>query len=160
MEDAISPAQPRDVCDITDLGDIFRTTNSNDIHDFRDSLRGQYRHLGLVSGVIGCVVLLGCRGSLGTFLGVDDGLEPSGCLEAGVIGVLLVKVAVRLGAQLHGEILEDAGEDGIDRVLFGGVTVPDGDEVGVEADGQADAAELVFYNGICLSVPQGCGDAE
>jgi hypothetical protein len=37
------------------------------------------------------------------------------------------------------------GEDGVDGFLLGGVAVPDGDEVGVEADGEADAAELVAW---------------
>lgn len=62
-----------------------------------------------------------------------------------MVRVLLVEVVVRLGLQLRGKILEDAGYQGVDGVLLGRVAVPDGDEVGVEADGEANAADLVSY---------------
>lgn len=65
-----------------------------------------------------------------------------------MVGVLLVEVVLGLGAQLWRQLVEDAGEDAVDRVLLGGVAVPDGDEVGVEADGEADAAELVAWLGV------------
>lgn len=76
-------------------------------------------------------------------LGIQHGLQLGRGLEARVVRVLLVKVVVRLGLQLGGQVLEDAGDEGVDGVLLGRVAVPDGDEVGVEADGEADAADLV-----------------
>lgn len=78
-------------------------------------------------------------------LRVEDGLELGRGLEAGVVRVLLVEVVVWLGLQLRGKILEDAGYQGVDGVLLERVAVPDGDEVGVEADGEANAADLVSY---------------
>jgi hypothetical protein len=78
-------------------------------------------------------------------LSVQHGLQLGRGLEAGVVRVLLVKVVVGLGLQLGGQVLEDAGDEGVDGVLLGRVAVPDGDEVGVEADGEADAADLVGY---------------
>lgn len=80
-----------------------------------------------------------------TLLSVQHGLQLGRGLEAGVVRVLLVKVVVGLGLQLGGQVLEDAGDEGVDGVLLGRVAVPDGDEVGVEADGEADAADLVGY---------------
>lgn len=62
-----------------------------------------------------------------------------------MVRVLLVKVVFGLGAHLRGELLEDGLEHVVDGVLLGGVAVPDGDEVGVEANGEAYAAELVVY---------------
>jgi hypothetical protein len=52
---------------------------------------------------------------------------------------------------LCGESFQNACEDVVDRVLLGGVAVPDGDEVGVEADGKTNAAELVLCKkkGVC-----------
>lgn len=79
--------------------------------------------------------------------GVEDGLELRGRVEAEVVGVPLVEVCVGLGAQLRGKLLHDTGEDALDRVLLGGVAVPDGDEVRVETDRETDAAELIICSG-------------
>lgn len=68
-------------------------------------------------------------------LSVENSLELRRGLEASVVRVLLVKVVVGLGLQLGGQVLEDAGYQGVDGVLLGRVSVPDGDEVGVEANG-------------------------
>lgn len=57
--------------------------------------------------------------------------------------VTLVEVVIGLGAQLGGELLEYAFEDSIDGFLLGAVAVPDGDEVGIEANGQTNATNLV-----------------
>lgn len=76
-------------------------------------------------------------------LSVENSLQLRRGLEARVVRVLLVKVVVGLGLQLGGQVLEDAGYQGVDGVLLGRVSVPDGDEVGVEADGETNAADLV-----------------
>lgn len=90
------------------------------------------------------VLLRGRSGLLGPLLlGVEDGLELGRGVEARVVGVLLVEVVVGLGRELRGQIIEDGLQDAVDGLLPGGVAVPDGDEVGVEADRQADAADLV-----------------
>ncbi len=60
-----------------------------------------------------------------------------------MVGVLLVELVVGLGPQLGGQILQHALEDGVDRLLPGRLAVPDGDEVRVESDREADAADLV-----------------
>lgn len=86
---------------------------------------------------------LGSSNGSVALLRVEDGLELGRGLEAGVVRVLLIKVVVRLGLQLGGKLLEDAGYHGVDGVLLGRVAVPDGDEVRVEADGEANAANLV-----------------
>jgi hypothetical protein len=65
--------------------------------------------------------------------------------------VLLVEVVVGLGAQLGREVVENALEDAVDRLLLVGLAVPDGDEVGVEADREADAADLVAC-GLLVSI--------
>ena len=81
---------------------------------------------------------------LSPLLRVQNGLQLGRGLEAGVVRVLLVEVVLLLGAQLLGEVGEDALDEAVDGALLGRVAVPDGDEVRVEADGQADAAELVI----------------
>lgn len=86
----------------------------------------------------------GSNGSI-ALLRIQHGLQLGRGLEARVVRVLLVKVVVGLGLQLGGQVLEDAGDEGVDGVLLGRVAVPDGDEVGVEADGEANAADLVGY---------------
>jgi hypothetical protein len=68
-----------------------------------------------------------------------------------VVGVLLVEVVVRLGAQLGGELFQDASQDCVNGVLLGRVAVPNGDQMGVEADRQSNTAELVA----CLLVRLG-----
>lgn len=78
-------------------------------------------------------------------LRIQNGLQLGRGLEARVVRVLFVKVVVGLGLQLGGQVLEDAGDEGVDGVLLGRVAVPDGDEVGVEADREADATDLVGY---------------
>lgn len=55
----------------------------------------------------------------------------------------LVEIVVGLRPYLRRQLLKYAGQHSIDRVLLGGVAVPNGDEVCVEADGEADAAELI-----------------
>lgn len=55
----------------------------------------------------------------------------------------LVVVVIGLGGQLWRELLEDRLEDAVDGALLGGVAVPNGDEVRVEADGEAYAAYLI-----------------
>ena len=85
-------------------------------------------------------------------LRIEHGLQLGRGLEPGVIGVLLVEVVVGLGTELGGQLLEDAGEDAVDGLLLGGVAVPDGDVVGVEADGETDAAELVAWKGEGIAV--------
>lgn len=61
-----------------------------------------------------------------------------------MVRVSLVVVGVGLGVHFGGESFQDACEDVVDRILLGGVAVPDGDEVGVEADRKTNAAELVL----------------
>ena len=53
----------------------------------------------------------------------------------------LVEVVVGLGADLGRQVFEHALEDAVDRLLLGALAVPDGDEVRVEADREADAAD-------------------
>lgn len=60
-----------------------------------------------------------------------------------MIAVPLVEIVVRLRLYLRRQLLKYAGQHSIDRVLLGGVAVPNGDEVCVEADREADAAELI-----------------
>ena len=60
--------------------------------------------------------------------------------------MLLVEVVLLLGAQLRGKLLQDAGYNAVNRAFLGRVTVPNGDEVRVEADRKADPGELVVYN--------------
>ena len=67
-----------------------------------------------------------------------------------MITVPLVKVVVGLGTYLERQLFQYAGEHGVDRVCLGGVAVPDGDEVGVEANGEADATELVVLNSLLV----------
>ena len=57
-----------------------------------------------------------------------------------------------MGAQLGGKLLHDTGEDALDRVLLGGVAVPDGDEVRVETDRETNAAELITCSGFRLAL--------
>lgn len=60
----------------------------------------------------------------------------------------LVKVIVGLGPYLERQLLQYAGEHGVNRVGLGGVAVPDGDEVGVEANREANATELVVLKNV------------
>ncbi len=82
------------------------------------------------------------RGRHGRVVGRAEGLLRRR-LEALVVGMLLVKVVFGARLQLGGELLEDAVKEAVDGLLLAGVAVPDGDEVKLEADREADAAELV-----------------
>lgn len=82
-------------------------------------------------------------------LRVQNSLEFRRCLEAGVVGVFLVEVVVGLGLQLVGQVFKHALEHVVDRFLLGRLAVPDGDEMAVETDREAYAADLVtciFYS--------------
>lgn len=80
-------------------------------------------------------------------LGVDLAPQLGRHLEALVVRVLLVKVVFGARLQVGRELAGDALKDGVDGFLLGGVAVPDGDEVVLEADGEAHAAELVVCKG-------------
>lgn len=109
-------------------------------------------------------------GSSGSFplgvplLGIKDGLELRWSLETCMVGMFLVEVVVRLRAKLRGELFKDAGEDAVDGFLLRGVAVPNGDVVGIEADTESDAAELVICRAgqktllVSLGKPRGEGD--
>ena len=66
-----------------------------------------------------------------------------GRFEPCMVGVLLIKVVVGLRPQLLWKLLQHRREQGIDRLLFRGVTMPDRDQMGVESYRQADTAKLV-----------------
>lgn len=92
----------------------------------------KFRHLFRYIGVLG-------------FLGFSDNLA-----EASMLGVFLVIERTLLGLQLGAELVEHDCEDTVDGFLVGSVAVPDGDEVGVEADGKGDAAKVVLCKSILL----------
>lgn len=93
---------------------------------------------------LGSLIRLGGRRhGLALLLRVQHGLQLWRGLEAGMVRVLLVKVVFGLGPQLRGEFFEDGLQEAIDGFLLGALTVPDGDEVRVEADRETYAAELV-----------------
>lgn len=71
----------------------------------------------------------------------------SGGFETSVVGVLLVEVVIRLWLQLGGQFLQHGGEDGVDGFLVRAGSVPDRYQVGVEADGETDACELIAWWG-------------
>ena len=102
-------------------------------HNFHKSLRRLDRHLWLLSrgftsrGGRSLLLLL-------TSSGIEHGLELRGRVETGVIRVSLVVVSVGLRVHLSRKLFHDAGDDVLDRVLLGGVAVPDGNEMRVEAD--------------------------
>ena len=52
-----------------------------------------------------------------------------------MLAMFLVVVVPGLGSQFRGDFFEDDGEDAVFCFFVGAVAVPDGDEVGVEADG-------------------------
>ena len=79
--------------------------------------------------------LLGVLG----LLGFGDNLA-----EASMLRVFLIIVRALLGLQLGTKLVEHYREDAIDGFLVGAVTVPDGDEVRVKADGEGDAAEVIL----------------
>ena len=62
-----------------------------------------------------------------------------------MVGVLLVEVVIWFWFQLGRQFFEDSGEDGVDGFLVGAGAVPDGYQVGVEADGETDACELIAW---------------
>src|ERR1700753_2650564 len=83
------------------------------------------------------------RGRLALLLQVEHGLELRRRLEARVVGMLLVEVVFLLRAQLGRDVVEDALEQAVDGFLLGRVAVPDGDEMGVKSNREADTADLV-----------------
>ena len=62
-----------------------------------------------------------------------------------MVGMLLVKVVIGLGPQLGRELFQHAGEHVVDGLLLGRVTMPDGNEVRVEAHRETNAADLVTF---------------
>ncbi len=76
-------------------------------------------------------------------LGVYYGLALRVQLEALVLAVLLIEIVIGLGRQLRGDLLQHALEDAVDLLLPGPPSAADGDEEGIEAHGEADAADLV-----------------
>lgn len=66
--------------------------------------------------------------------------------EAFVFRVFFVVMILR-GRRLEvvGEFGKDAGENGVDGLLIRSVSIPYRDQMGVEADGEADAANVVAY---------------
>ena len=62
-----------------------------------------------------------------------------------MVGVLLVEVVIWLWLQLGRQFFENCGEDCIDGFLVGPGAVPDGYQVGVEANGETNACELVAW---------------
>ena len=60
-----------------------------------------------------------------------------------MLAVFLVVVVPGLGFEFGRDLLEHDGQDALFRFLVGTVAVPDGDEVGVEADGHGETAEIV-----------------
>lgn len=71
---------------------------------------------------------------LPSLLRVQNRLHLRRRVEARMVRVLLVKVAIRLkwGKIFRNSLGEDQLEDGVNGLLLGCVTVPDGDQVGVE----------------------------
>lgn len=109
------------------------------------SLRRVDRDLRLTLGYGAHVRGLGRAGHLllRPLLRIQHGLQLGRRVEARVVGVLLVEVVLLLGLQLGRQLLKDAFKDAVDGVLLCAVAVPDCNEVGVESDGEADAAQLI-----------------
>lgn len=81
-------------------------------------------------------------------------------LEARVLRVLLVEVVVGSWAQLGRDIGQNAREHAVNGSLFRGVSVPDCDEVRVEADREAYATELVAYTRLASNQYRRCARQE
>jgi hypothetical protein len=62
-----------------------------------------------------------------------------------MVRVSLIIVGVGLGVHLWRKVFHNALDDVFNRVLLGGVAMPDGDEVRVEADRKSNTTELVLY---------------
>ncbi len=66
-------------------------------------------------------------------------------LEAHVVRMFLVEVVIWLWLQFCWELFKDGCQDIIDGLLLGCITVPDGNQVRIESNGEADSAELITY---------------
>lgn len=119
------------------------------LHPFRILQKGLVPfvllHLGLdnlaVVHRLGDVGLLGQPG----LPGLGDNL-----VEAGMLGVLLVVPRPVLELQFGADLVPHDAQDAVDGFLVRAVPVPDRDQVGVEADGEGDSAQVIPCDALAI----------